>query len=206
MGFLDRLFGRGREPVPQPPQQSRRQLSPDEQAVERYTYLLRTASPDQIEAVHAEAFAKLTPQQRRQVLEAVGSQLPDGQDGDDPQALARAATRMEMSKPGSLQTALGRGQAGAVGMGGILAGSLLASVAGAFIGNALAHQMFGPDPGADWDQDLAGDEASGAGELGAADSGQAGHDQADSFGGGDFGGGDFSGGDLGGGDFGGLDF
>ncbi len=76
MGFLDRLFGtqpppgpaRSAEPVrhgsgypgrprrpPQPPK------SEDEIAIERYRYLLRTAPPQTIEQVHAEAFSKLSP-------------------------------------------------------------------------------------------------------------------------------------------------
>ena len=33
-----------------------RDLTPDEQAVERYRYLLRTAPPETIEEAHAEAF------------------------------------------------------------------------------------------------------------------------------------------------------
>jgi hypothetical protein len=48
----------------------------DEQAVERYRYLLRTAPPEAIEAAHAEAFARLTPEQRRLVLEGLGADLP----------------------------------------------------------------------------------------------------------------------------------
>src|SRR5829696_5902448 len=75
VGFLDRLFGRddgsdqyrrqgpvnyGRPAPQQPPVRSE-----DEIAVERYRYLLRTAPPETIEQVHEEAFAKLTPEQRR---------------------------------------------------------------------------------------------------------------------------------------------
>ena len=69
MGFLDRLFGgddRDRQPAPQVPQQPQQRLSEDELAIERYRYLLRTAPPESIEAVHAEAFAKLSPEQRRE--------------------------------------------------------------------------------------------------------------------------------------------
>ena len=65
MGFLDRVFGEREGPpraVPggAPPG--------DAQALERYRYLLRTAPPDAIEQVHAEAFATLTSEQRAQVL------------------------------------------------------------------------------------------------------------------------------------------
>ena len=67
MGFLDRLFGASDERTAPPPRQAppARQLSEDELAIERYRYLLRTAPPESIEAVHAEAFAKLTPAARR---------------------------------------------------------------------------------------------------------------------------------------------
>src|SRR3712207_7066023 len=47
------------------------EASTDEQAVERYRYLLRTAPPGAIEQAHAEAFAQLTPAQRRLVLEGL---------------------------------------------------------------------------------------------------------------------------------------
>ena len=40
----------------------------DEIAVERYRYLLRTAPPETLEQVHAEAFAKLTDEQIRAVV------------------------------------------------------------------------------------------------------------------------------------------
>ena len=43
--------------------------SEDEQALARYRYMLKTAPPEAIEQAHAEAFEKLTPQQRRMLLE-----------------------------------------------------------------------------------------------------------------------------------------
>ena len=48
----------------------------DQQAVERYRYLLKTAPPEAIEQAHAEAFSRLTPDQRRMVLEQLSAQLP----------------------------------------------------------------------------------------------------------------------------------
>ena len=70
---------------------------PDEQAVARYRYLLRTAPPEQIEQAHAEAFAQLTPDQRQQVLAQLAAAVPAGERPrtDDPETLARAATRAE---------------------------------------------------------------------------------------------------------------
>ena len=193
MGLLDRLLGRRDDrdrPAwgadrPAPPTRGR---SEDEVAIERYRYLLRTAPPEQVEQAHAEAFAKLTPEQRRQVLAELSSQVPPGEraQSDDPRALARMATRAEMRQPGTMERALGRGGMGGMGMGGMIAGSLLASVAGAFVGTAIADAMFDFN-----DSGEAGDVSADGGDAqGAADTG------------GDYGGGDF-GGDFGGGDFGG---
>ena len=120
--------------------------SADEQALARYRYLLKTAPPEAIEQAHAEAFAQLTPEQRRQVLQAIGEKVPAAeramaeQGGATPQALARMATRAEIRQPGSL--------------GSVMAGGLLSSIAGAVIGSMIARQFFA-DPGADGAQEAA---------------------------------------------------
>jgi hypothetical protein len=191
MGFLDRLLGR--EPRREQGQPrvgaSAARGEPDTQAIERYRYLLRTAPPERIEQAHAEAFERLTPQQRRRVLDELSHDLPPGERPADDSAgsLARAATRAEMRQPGTLERSFGgRG----IGMGGVLAGSLLASVAGAFVGTAIAEQLFDESgAGADDGGDLAADDES---RYGAFDSG--GDSQFGDFGGGDLGGGDFGGG------------
>ena len=123
---------------------------PDEAAVERYRYMLRTAPPETIEQAHEEAFARLTPEQRRKVLADVSSELPPAEraTSDDPRSLARMATRAEMRNPGTMERALG-GRGGGMGMGGMIAGSLLAGVAGAFIGTAIADAFFDDEMGGD---------------------------------------------------------
>jgi hypothetical protein len=211
MGLLDRLLGRddrsrGRpawNTQQQPAQQ--RERTDDEVAVERYRYLLRTAPPEQVEQAHAEAFAKLTPQQRQQVLAELSAAVPASEraQSDDPRSLARMATRAEMRQPGTMERALGgRG----MGMGGMIAGGLLASVAGAFIGTAVADAMF------DFNDSGESAEAADAGGDGGGDAGDTGGDYGGGYGdsagdgagdGGGFDGGDF-GGDFGGGDFGGF--
>lgn len=172
MGFLDRLLGRHQQdagrtlpetgagasvPASGPPAGTG-----DEAAIERYRYLLRTAPPERIEQAHAEAFEQLTPDQRREVLRNLSQAVPESEraTSDDPRALARMATRAEMRKPGTLESSLGRGSAG---MGGLLAGSLLASVAGAFIGTAVAGAMF-----SDFGDDAAADDGGGdfGGDIG----------------------------------------
>jgi hypothetical protein len=215
MGVFDRLFGRT-ERRRAPASSSREDgyagygaaagqtvsstspsQNPDAVAVERYRYLLRTVPPEAIEQAHVEAFAKLTPQQRRQVLTDVADGLPTSEQAtsDDPRSLARMATRAELRQPGYLESRLGYtagmgGRGLGMGMGGIIGGSLLGSVAGAFIGTAVAEEIFGG-----WDE--------GTGETGpddgggAADARDAGYDQPSGFGdvGGDMG--DYGGGDLG---------
>ncbi len=177
MGFLRRLFGGEdeREPVRQRP--SGRGATPqtaDEQAVERYRYMLRTAPPDAIERAHEEAFAKLTPEQRRLALdELTKTASPEERAGasDNPQALARMATRAEMRQPGTLERSFGGSGMGGggmgMGMGGMIAGSLLGSIAGTFIGTAIAQQFFANDTGFD-----------GGGDGGSGDGGDAAGDQA----------------------------
>src|SRR5918992_5101991 len=104
--------------------------NPDEQAIERYRYLLRTAPPETIEQAHAEAFAQLTPEQRRLLLQRLSENAPASeralveQGGATPQALARMATRAEMRQPGAMERMFG-GRAGGMGLGGVIAGSLL---------------------------------------------------------------------------------
>jgi hypothetical protein len=194
VGFLDRLFG-GTKPsssepwAAEPP--GRRAPSADEQAIERYRYLLRTAPPETIEEAHAEAFAQLTPEQRQLVLTELSAELPEHERSagyaDDPRSLARLATRTEMRRPGSLERSFGAMNARGTGFGGTMASSFLGAFAGLLIGSAIAEQFFG-DEGADHSADGSGD----------GDGGDTGD------GGGDFGGGDFGGGDFGGGDFGGF--
>ncbi len=247
MGFLDRLLGRtpqteqsqgrvgwgdatNRRSAATPP---RPQASEEERALARYRYLLRTAPPEQLEALHAEAFAKLTPEQRQQLLRELSTASP-GEAGTsaEPADLARAATRAEMRQPGTLQNAFSRGSAGGgMGMGGMFAGSMMGTIAGVVVGSAVANMLFdgyGDSPEAQEAGDTGGDTGTDSGDGGTdsgtdsgGDSGDAGSGDAGGDagfasdasgtdaggdwggGGGDWGGG---GGDFGGGDFGGGDF
>src|SRR5690349_22810532 len=134
-GFLDRLLGReplqtqggyaGQAPStrPAPSGPAASEPSADDRAIARYRYLLRTAPPESLEPVHAEAFARLTPEQREQVLAELSSGLPAGEAAltADPQSLARAATRAELRQPGYLEQTFSRGRFGG-GMGGGMGG------------------------------------------------------------------------------------
>jgi hypothetical protein len=158
----------------------------DQQAIERYRYMLRTAPPDDIERAHAEAFSRLTPEQRQTVLRTLSEQLPPSEvpSTDDPNAMARMATRAELRDPGTMERTFSRVSAGP-GLGGMF----LSTLAGAFVGTAIASAFF-DDQSADADTTGSDADADAGQDMGAdADAGEFGGD----FGGGDFGGGDFGG-------------
>jgi len=175
MGFLKRLFGGEDEQAPVRQRAGGRGATPqmdDEQAVARYRYMLRTAPPEAIEQAHAEAFARLTPEQRRLALDELSKTAsPEERAGasDNPQALARMATRAEMRQPGTLERSFGGNSmgGGGIGMGGMIAGSLLGSIAGTFIGTAIAQQFFDNDTGFDGGGDGGGADVAGNESLDA---------------------------------------
>ncbi|TFC30511.1 hypothetical protein E3O53_00930 [Cryobacterium sp. TMT2-18-3] len=178
MGFFDRLFGT----EPQQPEQQRRAAAPqrtdDEIAVDRYQYLLRTAPPETIEQVHAEAFSKLNDEQRdllfRQLSEnADASERPANA---EPATLAQAATRAELRQPGTLTRAFGNQGQGGQGQGGqgqggpsfgsMVGSSLLGTVAGYVIASTLMSAFLpmdsgGADASGDSGADSGGDAGSG---------------------------------------------
>lgn len=157
MDALKRLFGMN-EPETIPVSRRTRNLSDDERAVERYRYLLRTAPPETIEQAHVEAFTRLTPDQRRMVLQELSATIPaseraGGASTDDPRALARLATRAEMRQPGALERtwsampAMGPGIAGNPMMG-----NFMSTFAGVIVGSMVADAFlggFGDDAAAD---------------------------------------------------------
>ncbi|HTQ00316.1 MAG TPA: hypothetical protein VMN56_13390 [Casimicrobiaceae bacterium] len=147
MSFFDIFRNPGAQPSSAP--------EADEQAIARYRYLLRTAPPEAIEQAHAEAFAQLTPEQRRRVLEELAADLPDAERnaawraGDAPGALARVATRAELREPGAMERAwsrMGAAPGAAPGLGSMFAGSLLAGMAGSVLGTMIAQHFFTGHP------------------------------------------------------------
>jgi hypothetical protein len=183
MSILDQVLGHRPEPRSDLPPRATPRLSgvaeatassgqlTDDQAVERYRYLLRTGPQEAIEEAHAEAFAQLTAEQRRQVLEGLSSELPPRERTarDDPQSLSRMATRAELRRPGTLERTFGGMQPG--GIGGFLAADFLSTIAGVVVGSAIADAIFND----------------GGYEQGNADGAEA----TEAGGDGDFGGGEF---------------
>jgi hypothetical protein len=179
-------------------------MSSDEQAVERYRYLLRTAPPETIEEAHAEAFAKLTPEQRRMVLQELDTTLTPAERAagarydEDPRSLARLATRAEMRQPGTLERTWSGMPAG-IGMGGLMMGNFMSTIAGVMVGSLIADAFLGNSgyneaSAAEADSGDASADAGGdfGGDAGAGDGGTFGDFGGDMGGGfGDFGGGDF---------------
>jgi hypothetical protein len=235
VGLLDRLLGRtrrdpyasrGPDSYPQPSGQvPPAPATEDQRAIERYRYLLKTAPPDQIEEAHAEAFARLTPEQRRQVLDQLAT-TGERPQGDDPRSLARAATRAEVRQPGSLERAFGGGGYGGgygpgygggfgggfggPGFGSMVGGSLLGTIGGLVIGTAVADALFdtgmgdgGLFGGGDEEAYAEGYEDGAQGDGGDGSGGEDAGYVAEGDSSGDYGGGDYGGGDFGGGDFGG---
>src|SRR4051812_27937759 len=156
MGFLDRLFGRKEEPRAQPAAPTYRDAGDgghqppetDEQALQRYRYMLKTAPPETIEQAHEEAFSKLTPAQRAQVLRELAAVTPEGERAalaegrDDPKNLARMATRAEMRRPGVMERIFGGSRGMGTGMGGMMAGTIFGSLVAGFVGSIIAQEFF----------------------------------------------------------------
>ncbi|TFD23006.1 hypothetical protein [Cryobacterium sp. TMS1-13-1] len=123
----------------------------DRAAIARYDYLLQTAQPQQLEQVHRDAFARLTPTQRDEVNSQLRAELPANEypASSSPDDLARSATRGEAQNPGFLKKLFakpsGRGVGGAlagaaVGLGAG-AGGLLAAVAGGAVLSTVAGPL-----------------------------------------------------------------
>jgi len=144
----------GYAPPPAPPAAHGRSASPaagatattrdDRAAIARYDYLLKTAAPDDVERMHREAFARLSPSQRAQVKQRMDAELapaerPRSVSADD---LGRAAARAEAMRPGRMSGLLARvGRGGVVGAGVVGVGGLLAVVAGGAVASAVAGPL-----------------------------------------------------------------
>jgi hypothetical protein len=143
----------------------------DRAAIARYDYLLKTAMPEQLEQVHRDAFARLTPAQRQQVESRLRDELPASEQpvSSTPDDLARAAVRGEAHKPGFLRglfskpaTAGAVGAAAGVGVGAVagagigVAGGLLAAVAGGAVLSSVAGPLLEQASGMGVDFDALG--------------------------------------------------
>jgi len=188
MGLLDRIFGT----EPQHDGQGRLHgPGTDAYALERYRYMLQTAPPETIEQAHAEAFRKLTTEQRRQVLAELADAAPQNEKGgieststDDPRAMARTATRAEIRQPGIMERTLGT--APGAGFGANLLGSFAAGFAGSMVANSFFSALGSGFAGFDGAGADAVDGADGDGVVLDADGAGADLDAGGDFDGADF--------------------
>jgi hypothetical protein len=142
MGIFGRLLGIEDDPNRRLPNPAPGTIDNDQQAIERYRYMARTAPPETLEQAYAEGFSKLTPEQREKVRAELSETAPAAEraaiaavSASDTQGLARAATRAEIRQPGTMERALGPG---AVGFGA----NLLSSFAMGFVGSMVAQSFF----------------------------------------------------------------
>jgi hypothetical protein len=77
----------------------------DLEAIEQYERLVQNASPDDLLQVHADAFEKLTPEQRDFIYNQFLQRAAEDERPADaePRSLAETATRIEQRKPGTLR-------------------------------------------------------------------------------------------------------
>ena len=109
-----------------------RAAAADAQSLDRYERMLGSAPPAVIEGVHAEAFGRLSPEQRQAVLEWLGAAASvDERPADaSPAALARSASRAEIRQRGAVARMLGTDAPGA---------ALSSAVGAAIIAAVAAH-------------------------------------------------------------------
>jgi hypothetical protein len=133
----------------------------DRAALAKYDYLLQTAPPQQLEQVHRDAFERLTPEQRQQVLARLSAEVPQGERpaSSSPADLARAATRGETAHPGLMKRVLGStggkvAAGAAVGAGVAGVAGLAVAVAGAAAVSSVALPLLSDavTSGIDFDQ------------------------------------------------------
>lgn len=129
----------------------------DQEVLQRYQQVAASSSPQQYQDAAEQAFARLSPQERRQFgqyLQQRAQQqnvnFPDlNQDGiddrfeQDPRALAQTTSRMEQQQPGVLGQLLGGGGGGTGGgnlLDNPLAKAALAGIAAMAVKNVLGNQ------------------------------------------------------------------
>lgn len=115
MGLIGRLFAGSdtafdHAAVDRAPTRTSAGVAPqdDARSIERYRFFLRTAPLEIIEQVHADAFGELTDDQRAMIYEELSQGAGTGERplSSEPATLARAASRAESRRPGSILSVL----------------------------------------------------------------------------------------------------
>ncbi|MDP9369882.1 MAG: hypothetical protein M3Q03_16695 [Chloroflexota bacterium] len=102
--------------------------------------------PQEYEESAAEAFQRLSPQERMQVAQLL-QQRAGGQfgafQGDDPRELARMTSQYRQQDPGGLAALFGGGGGGGGGMGDMLSNPLAKAALGGIAAIAMKRMMGG---------------------------------------------------------------
>lgn len=116
----------------------------DDEVVNNYQAVAGRLSPQEFEESAAEAYARLSPEERRQFAQYLQQQ--GGQnvgDTDDPRQLAQFTSRMQAEQPNGLAGLLGGGGGGLGGMLGGNGGGGLGSLLGGALGDPRQTQSQG---------------------------------------------------------------
>ena len=120
----------------------------DDEALQNYQRVAGRVSPQEFEESAAEAYARLSPQERQQFaqfLQQQGGGSYGDLDYEDPRQLAQMTTRLQQQQPDGLAGLLG-GLGGAGGGGGALGGLLGGALGGQSRGQGggMADMIQGP--------------------------------------------------------------
>ena len=100
-------------------------ISGDE-ALHNYQNVSQRLSPQEYEESAAEAFSRMSPQERMQFAQLLqqqgGGQFGGGGNYDDPRQLAQLTSQYRQQEPGGLASLLGGGGGGGGGLGSMLGG------------------------------------------------------------------------------------
>jgi hypothetical protein len=120
-----------------------RPAAADSHALDRYEKMLGSAPPAVVEGVHADAFGRLSPEQRAAVYERLAEAASADERPADatPAALARSASRAEGRRRGEVARMLGTDAPGAAlssAVGAAILGAVAAYAASSLVWEAWA--------------------------------------------------------------------
>ncbi|MDP9358015.1 MAG: hypothetical protein M3R02_22580 [Chloroflexota bacterium] len=142
----DRRRGRAQDFVSRYEQGPSYQGISDEEAYHNYRQVAGRLSPQEYEESAAEAFQRMSPQERMQFAQMLqqrgGGQFGGFQD-DDPRQLARMTSQYRQQDPGGLASLFGGGGGGGGGMGDMLSNPLAKAALGGVAAIAMKRMMGG---------------------------------------------------------------
>jgi hypothetical protein len=119
----------------------------DDEAFQNYQNVAQHADPDTMQRAAEQAFARMDPSQRAQLMQLLqqqGGGQATGQFSDDPRQMAGMVSQIQRENPGGLASLLGGGGSGSGGGGiGDALGGLLGGGGGGFPGGTLGKVALG---------------------------------------------------------------